>query len=77
MTEFINYGRLKKEIRSLDSKDFMRVIETVANQQPVDAIPVDFIQAYAKDQERNSCNQLAIFALLGAWTIEKGRRDND
>lgn len=77
MTEYINYNRLKKEIRSLDDASAMRVIQVIANQQPVDCVPVDFIREYAKDQERNSCNQLAIFALLGAWTIEKGRRDNE
>ena len=76
MTEFINYNRLKKEIRSLDDASAMRVIQVIANQQPVDAIPVDFIRAYAKDQERGGCHQMAIHALLGAWTIEKGRRDN-
>lgn len=77
MTEFINYNRLKKEIRSLSDADAMRVIQVVACQRPVDVIPVDFIQRYAEDQDRGGCNQLAIHALLGAWIIEKGKREND
>lgn len=75
MIHYINHERLKREIRTLDDLSVMRVIQVVANQNPVDVIPADFVKKYAEDQERGGCYQLALHALLGAWEIEKGKRN--
>ena len=76
---YINFDKLKKDIREAvhAEKDFMDYIRIIANQQPVDVIPVDFIKAYIEEQETGSVYQWAIHALLGAWILEKGKQNED
>lgn len=70
MINYIDYDRLKREIRQSDG-EYMTIIQTIAKQPVCDVIPVEFIKRYIDRQERDSVYQWALYALLGAWILEK------
>lgn len=71
-TEYISKQKLIGDIKTCTS--FMQLIHAIAEQPSVDVIPEWFIREYLAEQERGSAYQNAIYALLGAWNIEKEKR---
>lgn len=71
--KYISCARLKRDLRNaLEEKpNITTAIRVIKSQPKADVIPVWFIKEYLEQQERGSVYQWALYALLGAWQMEK------